>query len=120
MTSATVTITNINATPRNLFDLLTNGTGNGYTVVPATGPFLPINGIAGVSYCSVQSSYTNGGVTVYKGDEKVANNGTRQSKEMQPGDTDVMQASMYSVNLNEIFLMASANGAIINVEVHYT
>lgn len=118
MNSATITVTDITKTPRNLSDLLSNGSGGGYTVVPAKGIFTPLTITATVSYLSIQASYTNGGTIVYKGDENVKNNGTRQGKELLAGDTDVQQASPYIVNLNEVFLMASANGAIINVEVH--
>lgn len=119
MNSATITVTDITQKPRSLSDLLQNGSGAGYTVAPTGGIFKPINAINAVAYLSIQASYTNGGTTVYKGDEDVKTDGSRQAKELKPGDTDVQQAYSYSVHLGEIFLTANANGAIINVEVHY-
>jgi hypothetical protein len=119
MNSATITVTDITQTPRNLSDLLQNGSGKGYTVVPSSGIFKPLTIINAVAYLSIQASYTNGGTIVYKGDEDVKTDGSRQAKELHAGDTDVQQAYSYSVYLGEVYLTASANGAIINVEVHY-
>ncbi len=119
MNSCTITVTDITKTPRNLYDLLSNGSGNGYTVAPTKGIFAPLTIIGSVAYLSIQASYNNGSTIIYKGDESVANNGTRQAKELKAGDTDVQQAYSYSVNLNEVFLTASANGGVVNVEVHY-
>ena len=117
--SATITVTDITKTPRSLQDILSKGSGGGYTVVPSAGSTVALSFIAGCSYLSVQASYKNGAAIVYKGDDNVKTDGSRQSKELSAGDTDVQQAYPYSVNLNEIFLTASANNAVINVEVHY-
>jgi hypothetical protein len=118
MNSATITVTDNTQSPRNLYDLLSTGSGKGYTVVPSAGIFPALTIISTVSYISIQASYKNGSAVVYKGDEKVKNDGTRQGKEMVAGDTDVEQAYPSSASLLDIYLTASANGAVINVEVH--
>lgn len=119
MPSATITITDVTQKPQNLYDLLTKPNLPGYTVVPApaTNPNVATL-VASVTYLSLQASYANSSQTVYKGDSGVKNDGTRQSKELLAGDTDVQQAVQYSVNLNLIYVTASANGAKINVESH--
>jgi hypothetical protein len=119
MNSCTITVTDITQKPRNLYDLLSTGSGAGYTVAPAVGIFPKLTIIGCVAYLSIQASYTNGGTVVYKGDEDVKTDGSRQAKELHAGDTDVQQAYSYSVYLGEVYLTAGANGAIINVEVHY-
>jgi hypothetical protein len=75
--------------------------------------------IASVTYLSIQASYTNAGTIVYKGNAGVKTDGTCQAKELAAGDTDVQQAPDYSTNLNDIYITASANGAVVNVEVHH-
>jgi hypothetical protein len=117
-TSATITITDITQPAQNLFTLLSKGSMPGYTVVPNGGIITPMTLIGGVSYLSVQASLSNSAI-VYKGDEKTANDGSRQGKEMPAGSADVIQGLPTSVNLQEIYLRASANGAKINVEIHY-
>lgn len=121
MPSATITITDITQTPQSIYNLLTKPSLPGYTVVPAVPatptPTVPIL-TASVTYLSIQASYTNGSKVVYKGDQGVKTDGSRQSKELIAGDTDVQQAVQYSVNLNVIYITASANGAIVNVESH--
>jgi len=118
MTSATITVTDITQKPLSLQNLLKNGTaaGPGYTVKPAGG-IGALAVLGEMSYCSVQSSPGNT-ATVYKGDENVKTDGSWQSKEMQPGDVDVIQSYARAVSLHEIFITASANGAKINVEIH--
>jgi hypothetical protein len=122
MFAVTITITDRTQTPQNLYTLITKGSQTGYTVAPAAG-IAPSNLTQSqtgcVSYLSIQASYKNGGTTVYKGDENVKNDGSRQAKELNAGDTDVQQAYSYSTNLNEIYLTASANAAVVNVEFHY-
>jgi hypothetical protein len=115
----TVTITDTTQTPQSIYNLLTKPNLPGYTVVPAVAanPNVPTL-TASVTYLSIQASYGNGGTVVYKGDQGVKNDGTRQAKELIAGDTDVQQAVQYSVNLNLIYLTASANGAKVNVESH--
>lgn len=120
MFAATITITDITQPGRSLYDLLTTGSGTGYTVSPAAGIKREISMVGGVSYLSLQASYLNGAAIVFKGDENTATDGSRQAKEMAAGDTDVSQAYPYSVNLQEIYLRASANNAKINVEIHYS
>jgi hypothetical protein len=122
MFAATITITDITKPVQNLYTLLSQGSQPGYTVAPAAG-FQPSNltqsQVSAVAYLSVQASYLNAGTIVYKGDENVKSDGSRQSKELAAGDTDVQQAYSYSTYLYEIYLSASANGARINVEIHY-
>ena len=115
---ATITITDNTQKPQNLYDLLTKANLAGYSVVPppAVSANVPTL-IASVCYLSIQASYANA-ATIYKGDSGVKTDGTRQAKEMLPGDTDVQQAVQYAVNLNEIYITASANGGKVNVEVH--
>src|ERR1700734_1494143 len=115
---ATITITDNTKTPQSLYNLLTQPNLPGYTVVPSppSSPNVPTL-TASVCYLSIQASYTNS-ATIYKGDSGVKTDGTRQAKEMFPGDVDVQQAVQYSVNLNEIYITASANGGKVNVEVH--
>lgn len=119
MNSCTITVTDITQKPRNLYDLLSTGSGAGYTVAPAGGIFAPLTIIGSVAYLSIQASYLNGAAIIYKGDEDVKTDGSRQAKELRPGDTDVQQAYSYSVYLGEIYMTASVNGGIFNVEVHY-
>lgn len=120
MTSATITITDITQPVASLHKLLENGNLNGanpgYTVAPAGG-FGKLVTWGDVSYCSLQSSPSNT-ATVYKGDENVKTNGTLQSKEMQPGDVDVIQSYSRAVSLHEIYITAQADGAKVNVEIH--
>jgi|SRR5271157_984135 len=116
---ATITVADYTKPAQNLFNLLSQGNLTGYTVVPSGGVMPALTAIASVSYLSIQASYKNGSVVIYKGDENTANDGTRQGKEMLAGDTDVGQAYPYTVNLNEIFIRASANGGIVNVEIHF-
>ena len=119
MASATITITDITKPPQNLYDLLTLPNLPGYTVSPApvANPNVPTL-TASVTYLSLQASYLNTTQTVYKGDSGVKTDGSRQSKELIAGDTDVQQAVQYSVNLRLIYITASANGAKVNVESH--
>ena len=120
MAVATITITDITQKPLNLYTLLTQNSTPGYTVVPAAPLSANIPGmVAGVAYLSVQASYNNGGTVVYKGDANVKTDGSRQAKEMVAGDTDVSQAYPFTVNLNEIYITASANGAKVNLEAHH-
>ena len=58
MFSATITISDITQLPQNLFTLLTKGSQPGYTVAPAAGNTPAMAMIAGVSYLSIQASYT--------------------------------------------------------------
>lgn len=116
---ATITVADYTKPAQNLFNLLSQGNLTGYTVVPTTGIMPALTAIANVSYLSIQASYKNGSIVLYKGDENTANDGSRQGKEMLAGDTDVSQAYPYSVNLNEIFVRASANGGVFNVEIHF-
>src|SRR5208282_2095486 len=120
MPSCTITISDITKPAQSLAALLSQGSLPGYTVAPPGGIIPALTLINGVSYLSCQASYTNGTQTVYKGDENTKTDGTRQGKEMEAGDTDVQQAYPYTVNLNEIYLRASANGAVVNVEIHYS
>lgn len=119
MPVATITITDVTQKPQNLYDLMTKPNLPGYSVVPApaANPNVPIL-TASVNYLSIQASYTNTSQIVYKGDQGVKNDGSRQAKELLAGDTDVQQAVQYSVNLNLIYVTASANGAKVNVESH--
>src|SRR5271169_7217402 len=119
MSIATVTITDITQTPQSLFSLLTKGTQAGYTVAPAGGVTPSLTLIAGVIYMSIQASYTNGGAIVYRGDANVKTDGSRQAKELLAGDTDVMQLYPIVINLNQIYITASANGAKVNIEAHH-
>lgn len=120
MPAATIKITDITQQAQNIFNLLTTPSLPGYTVTPTPGEYTPSLTMTGcVAYLSVQASYTNGGSIVYEGDANVKANGTLQGKELAAGDTDVHQAYSYSVNLNEIYLMANTNGALINLEWHY-
>lgn len=120
MTTATITVIDYTQPAQSLFTLLSQGSKPGYTVVPTGGIAPALTMIGDVSYLSIQASYGNSGQVVYKGDENTQNDGTRQGKELRAGDTDVMQAYPKSVNLNEVYLRASANGAIVNVEIHYS
>ena len=120
MFAATITITDITQPGRSLYHLLTTGSGAGYTVAPSDGINEEISMVGGVSYLSIQASYGNGQTIIYKGDERVANDGSRQAKEMAAGDTDVSQAYPNSVNLREIYVRASVNGGKFNVECHYS
>src|SRR6267154_598435 len=120
MNCATITITDITKPAQSLYTLLSVGSQPGYTVSPAGGIFPAISIIGSVSYLSVQASPTNSTQTVYKGDENTKTDGSLQGKEMAAGSTDVIQAYPHQVDLNTTFLRASANGAKINVEVHYS
>lgn len=122
MPSITVTITDITQKPQSIYNLITLPSTSlpGYTVVPSA----PANPnvatlIASVNYLSLQASYTNAGGIVYKGDQGVKTDGSRQSKELAAGDTDVQQAYSYSTNLNQIYLTANTNGMKVNVEYHH-
>ena len=112
----TVTITDHTKPARNLYDLATNGSGTGYTVV---GGLSPLNIGASVCYLSIQASYGNSSTIIYKGNASVANDGSAQEKEMQAGDVDVQQAVQFSVSLNEIYVRASADNGKFNVESHH-
>ena len=114
----TVTITDFTVAGRSVFDLLKNGSGSGYTVLPANRN-LPISALARVSYLSVQASTGNSTTVVYKGDENTANDGTCQGKEIAAGAVDVEQARENAVHLGEIYLRANGNNAKINIEIHY-
>jgi hypothetical protein len=121
MTGATITVTDITKAAQSLLSLLSKGSQPGYTVAPAAGfaSYSSWSIMGDVSYCSIQSSPSNS-ATVYKGDEFVATDGSRQCKEMQAGDVDVIQAKDRAVHLGEIYITASANGAKVNVEIHYS
>lgn len=135
MQCATITVTDITQKPQNLMTLLSQGNQPGYTVVPAGGisgkttggglagdSALPatVGMIGSVSYLSIQASVTNsGGQTIYKGDENVATNGSCQGKELAAGTIDAIQGMERAVNLAEVYVTASANGAKFNVEWHY-
>lgn len=120
MFCATITVTDHTAAAQNLFTLLSKGSQTGYTVSPAAGIITNLTMIASASYLSIQASPSNSGITLYKGDENTANDGSRQAKELQNGDVDVSQAYPYSVNLQEIYMRASADGGKFNVEIHYS
>lgn len=120
MNSFTVTITDRTQTPRNLADLWVNGSGGGYTVVGNRGLVNPAPAALSVGYLSIQASYGNSSTIVYEGDENVKNDGSRQAFEMANGDTDVSQMpGQTCINMNEIYITASANNAKINVRFRY-
>ena len=75
--------------------------------------------IAEAIYLSIQASKTNGAKIVYKGDAGVANDGSRQALELAAGDTNIMQMFPRVVNIQQIYLRANTNGAVINVELHH-
>lgn len=122
MTVFTITVSDITKTVQSLATLLAGGTIAGYSIAPSIAS-KSVLGAPGVltqaQYISLQSSYQNGTKKIYKGDENVKTDGTCQAKEMAAGDVDVMTAGLYALSLNEIYITASANGAICNVEVHY-
>jgi hypothetical protein len=120
MACATITVTDITKTPQNLATLLAGGTlPSGYSIVPTKGIAPPALIGSTVAYLSIQADPSNGGTNVYKGDENVANNDSCQGKVLTAGATDVQQMYPMTVNLNEIYLTASANNAKINIEVHW-
>jgi len=121
MPGFTVTITDITQAAQNLWTLDTKGSQTGYTVNPPSPVAIkPASEIADVAYLSIQASKTNGAKIVYKGDQGVANDGSRQSLELAAGDTNIMQMYPRVANLQQIYLRANTNGAIINVEFHHS
>ncbi len=115
MADITVTISDHTKPARSIYDLAVNGSGNGYTV---TGSLPALSPAASVCYLSIQAAVGNSSTIVYKGGSDVKNDGTRQAKALAAGNVDVQQAVQYSVNLNQIYLAASGDGAVVNVEWH--
>jgi hypothetical protein len=121
MPSFTVTISDKTQPAQSIYTLATKGSQTGYTVNPPTPPAIKaVTEIQDVSFLQIQASKTNGSGIVYKGDQGVANDGSRQSREMAAGDVDTMQAYPRVVYLQEIYLRTNTNGAIINVEYHHS
>jgi hypothetical protein len=121
MATLTVTVTDITQPVPSLYTLATQGSQTGYTCVPSSPPETPaLTENAEVAYLSVQASNLNGAKVVYKGDRSVLANGTRQGLELEAGQVNVMMMYPRVGNLNQIYVTASANGAIFNVEWHHS
>lgn len=113
--TATITITDKTATPKNLYQLLYGGTQAGYTVVSSeVADNLPT--AASVNFISIQASYGNGGAKVYVGGSKVANDGTNQGRELIAGDIHQYQQGYMPASLNSVYLATDTNDSVVNVE----
>lgn len=125
MFCATITITDITQKAQNLLTLLQNagsgGTGTSGYSVKSKAPFNALDVLGGVAYVSLQNSNSSpNGSILYEGDEGVLTNGTLQGKELLPGDVDVHQAYPNTDNLAQIYITASVNGVIVNVQWSYS
>jgi len=118
---ATITFTDITQPALDLYTLLTAASTPGYTVAQSQNNKQPtISTVARVSYLSVQASPRNAGSQyVYKGGPDLANDGSKQGKELAAGIIDVMQGIHDEAHLSQIYLRASQNGLIANVEWYY-
>lgn len=121
MIAATITITDITKTPLSLAQLLQAGaTTTGYTVVVnGNGSNLGTPSIfTTCSYLSIQASNGNTTTVIYIGGPTVKTDGSVQSRELLKGETVTYQPSQLSINLQELYLTASANTGKVNIEAH--
>lgn len=118
---ATITFTDISQPGLDLLTLLTASSTPGYTVVQSKGVQQPsLNTQGRVSYLSIQASPRNAGSQyVYRGGPDMGNAGTSQGKELAAGVIDVMQGTTDEVHLSQVYLRASQNALIANVEWFY-
>jgi len=118
---ATITFTDITQPALDLYTLLTASTTPGYSVAQSKNVQQPtISTIARVSYLSIQASPRNAGSQyVYKGGPDLHNDGSAQGKELAAGIIDVIQGFYDEVHLSQVYLRASVNGLIANVEWYY-
>lgn len=113
MAHITVTITDITKGPFQLSALFT-GSQLGATVTPAVPNLVPKREAS----LTIQNDPNNGGGTVYYGDNNTRNDGTCQGVTLPQGasvEKDLLVSAAEKVT--NIYLHASANGAVINVEV---
>lgn len=119
MPCATITFTDITQPALDLFTLLTAASTPGYTVTGGQQQAMTV--LSRVSYLSIQASPRNANSQyVYKGDRDTGNAGTRQGKELAAGIIDTIQGIENAAYLNQIYLRASQNGLIANVEWYYS
>ena len=118
---ATITFTDINQPGLDLFTLLTAASTPGYTVQqPGGNQQQAMSTLGRVSYLSIQASPRNAGSQyVYRGGPDMSNNGVKQGKELAAGIIDVIQGIHDEVHLSQVYLRASVNGLIANVEWYY-
>lgn len=116
---ATITFTDITQPALDLWTLLTSASTPGYTVVQPAKPST-LSAFGRVSYLSIQASPRNAGSQyVYKGGPDMASDGSKQGKELAAGIIDVMQGIYDEAHLSQIYLRASQNNLIANVEWYY-
>ena len=121
MPGFTVTITDITQPAQSILTLATKGSQAGYTVNPSSPAAITnVTEVTDVSYLLIQASNGNGSKVVYKGDQGVANDGSRQGLELEAGQSNVMQMYPRAANLQQIYLRANTNGAVVNVEFHHS
>ena len=118
---ATITFTDITQPGLDLYTLLTAASTPGYSVAQSQGnQQSSLSTLGRVSYLSIQASPRNAGSQyVYRGGSDMSNNGAKQGKELAAGVIDVMQGIYDEAHLSQIYLRASQNGLIANVEWFY-
>lgn len=116
--SATVTVTDHTKPARSLYDLLANGTANGYTVVGGLSGDVSVFGM--VACRLIQGDTNNGAGKIYVGDSQIANDGSRQGVTLAPGDVWQRDNPVDCASLQNLFIRASADGAKFNAMVETT
>lgn len=110
MANITVTITDITKGPFSVASLFA-GAVTGTTKTPASPNPVPKL----VSCCTIQNDPANASANVYYGDKNTKNDGTCQAGSLPPGGSK-QYPTMY-VPLSGIYIQASSNGTLVNVEV---
>ncbi len=117
MISITCTITDKTAGPFQLASLFTGGSVTGITVAPAAG--YPQTKPS-CTYLSIQADPLNGAGKIFRGDSKIANDGSRQGKTLVAGDVDIQQTAGFNdVFLQSIFVNTDTNTSKFSVEISY-
>jgi hypothetical protein len=112
--SATVTISDHTKPARSLYDLLSNGSANGYTVVGGFSGDVSVFGA--VAYRSIQVDSGSAG-SVYVGDANIANDGSRQGLIISAGDVWDRDNATDCESLQNLFVRASADNTVFNTLV---
>ena len=115
MASLKVTITDITKGPFNVWTLFQGGTITGITLAPTT-PLVPTPPSSGLT---IESDPTNGGTSVLYGDGNIGSTGPGTVLDAGSSITKQLPPTWSAAVaiLFKIFIQASANGAIVNLEV---
>lgn len=115
MASVKVTITNTANGPFNVWTLFQGGTIAGATLAPTT-PLIPSAPSSGLT---IQSDPSNGGTSVYYGDQNIGTTGPGEVLDAGSSITKQLPPtwSAAATILAKLYIQASANGAIVNLEV---